>query len=61
MLGPILLSIHNVTYYQRLTTAARAAIEVGKYQEFYDRSTAVWRKQLAAKSDGNAAEAETLP
>ena len=27
MLGPILLSIHNLTYYQRLLAGARAAIE----------------------------------
>ena len=27
MLGPILLSIHNLTYYQRLLAEARAAIE----------------------------------
>ena len=26
MLGPILLSIHNLTYYQRLLPAAREAI-----------------------------------
>ena len=61
MLGPILLSIHNVTYYQRLTTAARAAIEAGRYQEFYELRSAVWRKQLAAKTGGEATEAETLP
>lgn len=61
MLGPILLSIHNVTYYQRLTTAARAAIEAGKYQEFYEQRSAVWRKQIAVKTGGDAAEAESLP
>ena len=55
MLGPILLSIHNVTYYQRLIAAARAAIEAGKYQEFYEQRSAVWRKQLAAKAGGEAA------
>ncbi len=34
MLGPILLSIHNVTYYQRLLAAARAAIEAGRFEQF---------------------------
>jgi queuine tRNA-ribosyltransferase len=31
MLGPILLSIHNLTYYQRLMADARAAIEQGRF------------------------------
>ncbi len=34
MLGPILLSIHNITYYQRLMTRAREAILAGNYAEF---------------------------
>lgn len=34
MLGPILLSIHNVTYYQRLMAEARAAIEQGEFEAF---------------------------
>jgi queuine tRNA-ribosyltransferase len=34
MLGPILLSIHNVTFYQRLVAEARMAIEAGRFQEF---------------------------
>jgi queuine tRNA-ribosyltransferase len=34
MLGPILLSIHNITYYQRLLAAARAAIEADRFEEF---------------------------
>jgi queuine tRNA-ribosyltransferase len=36
MLGPILLSIHNLTYYQRLMAAARAAIEQGRFAAFCD-------------------------
>ncbi|MGD9721677.1 MAG: tRNA guanosine(34) transglycosylase Tgt [Pirellulales bacterium] len=36
MLGPILLSIHNVTFYQRLMTAAREAIAQGRFAEFAD-------------------------
>jgi len=34
MLGPILLSIHNLTYYQRLLAGARAAIEADRFEEF---------------------------
>ena len=34
MLGPILLSIHNLTFYQRLVAGARAAIEQGKFAQF---------------------------
>ena len=35
MLGPILLSIHNLTYYQRLVAGARQAITQGRLDEFY--------------------------
>jgi queuine tRNA-ribosyltransferase len=34
MLGPVLLSIHNLTYYQRLMAAARAAIEADRFVKF---------------------------
>lgn len=34
MLGPILLSIHNLTYYQRLVQRAREAIRQGRFCEF---------------------------
>ncbi|MBU4272960.1 MAG: tRNA guanosine(34) transglycosylase Tgt [Planctomycetes bacterium] len=34
MLGPILLSIHNLTYYQRLLSDARRAIEADRFEEF---------------------------
>ena len=43
MLGPILLTIHNVTYYQRLVAGARKAIEEDRYQEYYDERFAGWR------------------
>jgi queuine tRNA-ribosyltransferase len=36
MLGPILLSIHNLTYYQRLMAEARAAIEEGRFRPWSD-------------------------
>lgn len=34
MLGPILVSIHNITFYQRLMSQAREAIFAGNYGEF---------------------------
>jgi len=34
MLGPILLTIHNLTYYQRLMADAREAIEADRFEEF---------------------------
>jgi queuine tRNA-ribosyltransferase len=34
MLGPILLSIHNLTFYQRLMSSARSAIEADHFEEF---------------------------
>lgn len=34
MLGPVLLSIHNVTYYQGLLAGARSAIEADRFEEF---------------------------
>jgi queuine tRNA-ribosyltransferase len=34
MLGPILLSIHNLTFYQRLMSSARIAIEEDHFEEF---------------------------
>jgi queuine tRNA-ribosyltransferase len=37
MLGPILLSIHNLTYYQRLLAEARAAIGEGRFDALRNR------------------------
>ncbi|MFV2068157.1 MAG: tRNA guanosine(34) transglycosylase Tgt [Pirellulales bacterium] len=34
MLGPILLSVHNLTHYQRLMRATREAIEKGGFEDF---------------------------
>jgi queuine tRNA-ribosyltransferase len=33
MLGPILLTLHNLTLYQRLMAELRAAIEVGRLSD----------------------------
>ena len=43
MLGPILLSIHNLTYYQRLMSGARSAIEAGTFQEYVNEKLAGWQ------------------
>jgi queuine tRNA-ribosyltransferase len=40
MLGPILVSIHNVTYYQRLMADAREAIVEGRYRAFAEAKLA---------------------
>ncbi len=42
MLGPILLSLHNVTYYQRLVAQARAAIQAGTFGEFFAHKCQPW-------------------
>ncbi len=42
MLGPILLSIHNLTYYQRLMAEAREAISADSFGEFRQAKKAGW-------------------
>lgn len=42
MLGPILLSIHNLTYYQRLLAGARRAIMQGRFEAFYQERLSGW-------------------
>ncbi len=43
MLGPILLSLHNLQYYQRLLADARNAIEVDRFEEFCCKKIAGWK------------------
>lgn len=50
MLGPILASIHNLTYYQRLLAEARAAIVADSYEEF--RSAKLRRWAGSVRRDG---------
>lgn len=50
MLGPVLLSIHNLTYYQRLMAGARTAIESDRYQQFMQQKQAGWRDGANAGS-----------
>ena len=42
MLGPILLSHHNLTYYQRLMQESRQAIEEGRFEAYFQAKTAGW-------------------
>jgi len=42
MLGPILLSLHNVAYYQRLMRQAREAIAADCFLDFYRQRLAGW-------------------
>lgn len=42
MLGPILLSAHNLTYYQRLLAGAREAIAQDNWDEYYRGKLAGW-------------------
>ena len=42
MLGPVLLSLHHLTYYQRLLAGARQAIAEDRLVEFIDQKKAGW-------------------
>jgi queuine tRNA-ribosyltransferase len=43
MLGPILVSTHNLTYYQRLVADARSAIRRGQFNELADERMGRWQ------------------
>jgi queuine tRNA-ribosyltransferase len=47
MLGPILLSAHNVYYYQRLVQGARAAIERDRFMDFVQEKSLGWRQSAS--------------
>jgi queuine tRNA-ribosyltransferase len=46
MLGPVLLSIHNLTYYQRLLASARDAIAEGRFEAFRGERQRGWTREL---------------
>lgn len=46
MLGPILLSLHNIAYYQRLLCELRAAIRENRVQEFRAVHLAQWNASV---------------
>lgn len=43
MLGPTLVTIHNLTYYQRLVAGAREAIEQDRFVEYAAEKIRAWR------------------
>lgn len=49
MLGPILLTLHNITYYQRLMREVRNAIEADCFAEYHQERIAHWG---SAATDG---------
>ena len=44
MLGPILLSIHNLTYYQRLLAAAPEAVTADRFLDFRTEKLRRWER-----------------
>ncbi|WP_146517260.1 tRNA guanosine(34) transglycosylase Tgt [Rubripirellula amarantea] len=48
MLGPILLSIHNLTYYQTIMQGARAAIERGEFDAYLAEKKRGWGEVASA-------------
>jgi queuine tRNA-ribosyltransferase len=50
MLGPILLSLHNIAYYLRLMRDARRAIVAGRFEEFVAVRREGWSKGKAQQS-----------
>lgn len=51
MLGPILLSIHNLTYYQRLMKRAREAILADRFTAFCEERRLGWAGSNETISD----------
>ena len=45
MLGPIILTVHNLTYYQKLMHDARTAIFADKYSEFLKEKMSGWKSE----------------
>jgi len=53
MLGPMLVSLHNLTYFQRLLADARAAIAAGSYGLFADERLRLLRSGSSGTDDEN--------
>ena len=49
MLGPTLLSIHNLTYYQRLLADARSAIEADQFEQFRLEKLRGWGRETGGQ------------
>jgi queuine tRNA-ribosyltransferase len=52
MLGPILLSIHNLSYYQRLLSRARQAIAEDRFTAFYEERKRGWADASQSSETG---------
>jgi queuine tRNA-ribosyltransferase len=52
MLGPVLLTAHNLTYYQRLVAGARRAIEEDRFVEYVAQKKRGWRGGCIEKPGG---------
>jgi queuine tRNA-ribosyltransferase len=50
MLGPVLVSIHNLTYYQRLLAEARAAIADDRFAAFLAERRRGWEVEIANRN-----------
>lgn len=46
MLGPILLSAHNLTYYQRVVAGARQSIEANCFVDFFEERMRGWGEDV---------------
>jgi queuine tRNA-ribosyltransferase len=53
MLGPILLSLHNIAYYQRLMAESREAIATNRFAEFHAEKLRGWG-QLGEDASGDS-------
>jgi queuine tRNA-ribosyltransferase len=49
MLGPVLLTWHNLMYYQTLMRGMRAAILEGRLQSFSEETRSAWTAQKEGK------------
>jgi queuine tRNA-ribosyltransferase len=53
MLGPVLVSHHNLTYYQRLMAGARTAIEEQRFDAFAAEKHSGWQSANAAHDESS--------
>ncbi len=61
MLGPMLLSIHNLTYYQRLLAAARAAIRRETFVDWLPRNCGVGKPRSREPTASGPESTATCP
>jgi len=54
MLGPILVTHHNLTYYQRLVERTRQAIIAGRFDEFHQERLLGWTKESSSSASREA-------